>query len=124
MISSLSTEPNPNQALIHSAFRYLVYSHSQLSYVSALGSHREQVQDTQVLDLMRWCKDTLFAVLLQQQPLAEDQVQAKLEEIQQISTQKNLSEDLLLVLKQISLLLETLPELLKLRTALFLQEIK
>ncbi|MNG48872.1 Inner membrane protein YccS [compost metagenome] len=124
MISSLTTEPNPNQALIHSAFRYLVYSHSQLSYVSALGSHREQVQDTQVLDLMRWCKDTLFSVLLQQQPLAEDQVQAKLEEIQQISTQDNLSEDLLLVLKQISLLLETLPELLKLRTALFIQEIK
>ena len=124
MISSLTTEPNPNQALIHSAFRYLVYSHSQLSYVSALGSHREQVQDTQVLDLMRWCKDTLFSVLLQQQPLAEDQVQAKLEEIQQISAQDNLSEDLLLVLKQISLLLETLPELLKLRTALFIQEIK
>ncbi len=102
----------------------MVYSHSQLSYVSALGSHREQVQDTQVLNLMRWCKDTLFSALLQQQPLAEDQVQTKLEEIQQISAQDNLSEDVLLVLKQISLLLETLPELLKLRTALFIQEIK
>ena len=124
MISSLSTEPNPNQALIHSAFRYLVYSHSQLSYVSALGSHREQVQDAQVLDLMLGCKDTLFTVLLQQQPLAKDKIQAKLEEIKQMSTQENLSEDLLLVLKQISLLLETLPELLKLRTELWAQEIK
>lgn len=124
MISSLSTEPNPNQALIHSAFRYLVYSHSQLSYVSALGSHREQVTDAQVLDLMLWCKDTLFAVLLQQQPLAEDKIQDKLQEIKQMSTQENLSEDLLLVLKQISLLLETLPELLKLRTELWAQEIK
>ena len=124
MISSLSTEPNPDQALIHSAFRYLVYSHSQLSYVSALGSHREQVTDAQVLDLMLGCKDTLFAVLLQQQPLAEDKIQAKLEEIKQMSTQENLSEDLLLVLKQISLLLETLPELLKLRTELWAQEIK
>ena len=47
-----------------------------------------------------------------------------IEEIQQISAQDNLSEDVLLVLKQISLLLETLPELLKLRTALFIQEIK
>lgn len=124
MISSLSTEPNPNQVLIHSAFRYLVYSHSQLSYVSALGSHREQVQDTQVLDLMLWCKDTLFAVLLQQQPLDTDKIQDKLQEIKQMSTQENLSEDLLLVLKQISLLLETLPELLNLRTALWAQEIK
>ncbi len=47
MISSLSTEPNPNPELVHHAFRYLVYSHSQLSYISALGSHRELVQDTQ-----------------------------------------------------------------------------
>ncbi|NNG77194.1 TIGR01666 family membrane protein [Acinetobacter sp. ANC 4277] len=124
MISSLSTEPNPDQALIHSAFRYLVYSHSQLSYVSALGSHREQVQDAQVLDLMLWCKDTLFAVLLQQQPLAEDKIQAKLQEIKQMSTQENLSQDLLLVLKQISLLLETLPELLNLHSQLLKQEIK
>lgn len=124
MISSLSTEPNPDQALIHSAFRYLVYSHSQLSYVSALGSHREQVQDVQVLDLMLWCKDTLFAVLLQQQPLAEDKIQAKLQDIKQMSTQENLSQDLLLVLKQISLLLETLPELLNLHSQLLKQEIK
>jgi len=124
MISSLSTEPNPNQALIHSAFRYLVYSHSQLSYVSALGSHREQVQDAQVLDLMLWCKDTLFAVLLQQQPLDSDKIQDKLNQIKQMSGQENLSENLLLVLKQISLLLETLPELLKLRTELWTQEIK
>lgn len=124
MISSLSTEPNPNQELIHSAFRYLVYSHSQLSYVSALGSHREQVTDAQVLDLMLWCKDTLFAVLLQQQPLAEDKIQAKLQEIKQMSTQENLSQDLLLVLKQISLLLETLPELLNLHSQLLKQEIK
>ena len=124
MISSLSTEPNPNQALIHSAFRYLVYSHSQLSYVSALGSHREQVQDAQVLDLMLWCKDTLFAVLLQQQPLDPDKIQDKLNQIKQMNGQENLSENLLLVLKQISLLLETLPELLKLRTELWTQEIK
>ena len=45
MISSLSTEPEPNQELIHYAFRYLVYSHSQLSYISALGHQREQIQD-------------------------------------------------------------------------------
>jgi len=101
-----------------------VYSHSQLSYVSALGSHREQVQDAQVLDLMLWCKDTLFAVLLQQQPLDPGKIQDKLNQIKQMNGQENLSENLLLVLKQISLLLETLPELLQLRTELWTQEIK
>ncbi|OTG80667.1 YccS family putative transporter [Acinetobacter sp. ANC 4648] len=124
MISSLSTEPNPNQDLIHNAFRYLVYSHSQLSYVSALGSHRQQVQDQQVLALMLWCKQMLNDVIVQQHALDNQKIQQKLEEIKQLSTQDQLSDDLLLALKQISLLLETLPELLKLKTALFALEIK
>lgn len=124
MISSLSTEPNPKQDLVHHAFRYLVYSHSQLSYVSALGSHREQVHDQQILDLMLWCKQTLNDVLLNQMPLDEASIQQKLLEISQLSEQENLSDGLLLALKQISLLLETLPELLRLKTTLLELEIK
>lgn len=124
MISSLSTEPNPNQDLIHTAFRYLVYSHSQLSYVSALGTHRTQVNDAQVLELMLWCKATLHHALIQQHPLDELIIQEKLQEIKQFTEQENLSDDLLLALKQISLLLETLPELLKLKMTLLKLEIK
>lgn len=51
-------------------------------------------------------------------------IQAKLQEIKRMSMQENLSEDLLLVLKQMSLLLETLPELLNLHSQLLKQEIK
>lgn len=124
MISSLSTEPNPNQSLIHTAFRYLVYSHSQLSYVSALGSHREQVTDLQVLDLIQWCQATLDNVLIQQQPLDRSMIDEKLAEIDRLSRQHSLSDNLLLALKQISLLLETLPELIQLRSTLLELEIK
>lgn len=124
MISSLSTEPNPNQNLIHNAFRYLVYSHSQLSYVSALGSHREEIHDQQVLELMLWCKQMLRAVLLEQQSVDDHLIQQKLAEIQSLSEHENLSDNLLLTLKQISLLLETLPELLSLKSNLLELEIK
>ena len=124
MISSLSTEPNPKQKLIHTAFRYLVYSHSQLSYVSALGSHREQVTDLQLLDLMHWCQGTLHEVLIQQQPLNRSVIDEKLAEIESLSRQHSLSDNLLLALKQISLLLETLPELIQLRSTLLELEIK
>lgn len=124
MISSLSTEPHPNQDLIHNAFRYLVYSHSQLSYVSALGSHRTQVQDAQILDLMLWCKETLNDVLLNQTPLDQTLITQKLNDIHQLSEQDDLSDNLQLALKQISLLLETLPELVRLKTALLKLEIK
>ena len=124
MISSLSTEPNPNPDLIQTAFRYLVYSHSQLSYISALGSHRVQVQDPQLLNLMQWCQQLLHAVLLEQQNLPQPQIELKLAEIQQLSAQEALSDDLLLALKQISLLLETLPEFLQLRNKLLALDIQ
>lgn len=124
MISSLSAEPQPNPELIQHAFRYLVYSHSQLSYIAALGSHREQIQDPKILELMQWCLQTLNSSLIQQQVLNPQLIQNKLDEIQQISNEAELSEHWQLVLKQMSLLLETLPELLRLKQRLLALEIK
>jgi len=53
----------------------LACSHSQLSYISALGRCREQVQDAQVLDFMLWCRDTLANIVLKQQALPELKIQ-------------------------------------------------
>ena len=92
--------------------------------MSALGSHRTQVQDAQILDLMLWCKETLNDVLLNQTPLDQTLITQKLNDIHQLSEQDNLSDNLQLALKQISLLLETLPELVRLKTALLKLEIK
>lgn len=64
------------------------------------------------MDFMLWCRDTLANVVLKQQ------------EIKMLNVQAYLSSHLQLVLKQISLLLEILPELLQLRTELLRQEIK
>ncbi|MCU4357729.1 YccS family putative transporter [Acinetobacter ursingii] len=124
MISSLSAEPQPNQALIHSAFRYLVYSHSQLSYISALGSHRQKINDQQVMDLLKWCTNTLQQTLLEQKPLPAQDIEQKLSEIRQLSEQNSTSDYFMLILKQMSLLLETLPELLMLQNKLLSMEIK
>lgn len=124
MISSLSTEPNPDPVLIRNAFRYLVYSHSQLSYISALGSHREQVSDPQILQLLSACQQTLTNALSNPENVPQQDIQGQLSEIRQLSQQEHISTHLLLVLKQISLLLETLPELLSLRQQLLAVEIK
>ncbi|KAA8731676.1 TIGR01666 family membrane protein [Acinetobacter qingfengensis] len=124
MISSLSTEPHPDQHLVHNAFRYLVYSHSQLSYISALGSHRQQVTDTKILQLLLWTEQTLNQAMLDERHLSEREIFHQLQEIQQLNSQQQLSEHWQLVLKQISLLLETLPELLRLKQQLLAIEIK
>lgn len=124
MISSLSTEPSPNPELVQTAFRYLVYSHSQLSYISALGSHRTQLQDAKLITLIQRCQHTLNQTLLQQHDLDFEQIQQQLSELQHVETQTNTTSHLALILKQLSLLLETLPELVHLKNQLLALEIK
>ncbi|MCF9034260.1 YccS family putative transporter [Acinetobacter nectaris] len=124
MISSLSTEPNPNKTLIHDAFRYLILSHSQLSYISALGAHRHTVDDENILSLMQWCGQILREVLIEQYPLSQQNIETKILEIEALSSQSNLSAQLQLTLKQISLLIEMLPEISTLKQTLLAQEIK
>lgn len=123
MISSLSAEPNPNPQLIHYAFRYLVYSHSQLSYVAALGSQRQKIDEEQVLQLLLCCQEILSQSVLGQTLPDHTLISQILQEIQDLTAQEQLSEKYTLVLKQISLLLETLPELLMLKDKLLEQEI-
>lgn len=124
MISSLSAEPNPNPELIHYAFRYLVYSHSQLSYVAALGSQRQKIDEEQVLQLLLRCQQILSQSVLGQSLPDNTHIEQTLQEIRGLTTHEQLSEKYTLVLKQISLLLETLPELLMLKDKLLEQEIK
>ncbi|WP_151768231.1 YccS family putative transporter [Acinetobacter oleivorans] len=123
MISSLSAEPNPNPQLIHYAFRYLVYSHSQLSYVAALGSQRQKIDEEQVLQLLLRCQEILSQSVIGQPLPDHTLISQVLIEIQDLTAQEQLSEKYTLVLKQISLLLETLPELLMLKDKLLEQEI-
>lgn len=123
MISSLSAEPNPNPQLIHYAFRYLVYSHSQLSYVAALGSQRQKIDEEQLLQLLLRCQEILSQSVLGQTLPDHTLISQILQEIQDLTAQEQLSEKYTLVLKQISLLLETLPELLMLKDKLLEQEI-
>lgn len=124
MISSLSAEPNPNPELIHYAFRYLVYSHSQLSYVAALGSQRQKIDDQQVLQLLLDCRQILKQSLSEQTSVNFSFLEQTLKQIQILITQEHFSENYTLVLKQMSLLLETLPELLSLKGKLLEHEIK
>ena len=64
------------------------------------------------------------SLLLNQTPLDQTLITQKLNDIHQLSEQDDLSDNLQLALKQISLLLETLPELVRLKTALLKLEIK
>ncbi|ENX38170.1 YccS family putative transporter [Acinetobacter sp. NIPH 2100] len=124
MISSLSTEPQPNQELIQHAFRYLVYSHSQLSYVSGLGHQREKIEDDKILDLLDKIEQLLQQSLVEQAPIQQDHLEHLLTEIEAFNRQEQVSKQHPLLLKQMSLLLETLTELVSLKNKLLSLEIK
>lgn len=124
MISSLSAEPQPNTKLIHYAFRYLVYSHSQLSYVSALGHQRNITQDTTVLRCLDDLQHLLNTSLGQQQSLNVLALEQQLHQIHTLQNGNTVSEQRQLVLKQISLLLETLDEVVVLKNKLLELEVK
>lgn len=124
MISSLSTEPSPDPELVQTAFRYLVYSHSQLSYISALGSHRVQLQNPDVIQLIQNCQQILHTTLIKQQALDLQYIEQQLQTLHQLQSKIDYSDDLSLILKQLSLLLETLPELVRLKDQLLALEIR
>jgi uncharacterized protein (UPF0147 family) len=73
---------------------------------------------------MQWCLQTLQDSLILQHELDQQHIQNKLNELQCMSNDPELPEHWQLVLKQMSLLLETLPELLRLKQRLLALEIK
>lgn len=52
LISTLETEPDYDPIQKEWAFEFLCLSHTFLSYIAALGAHREQIQNVEILDLL------------------------------------------------------------------------
>lgn len=65
----------------------------------------------------------LASILKKQEYIPEQNIQLKLDEISVLNTQEFLSDNLLLILKQMTLLLETLPELIRLQKTLLAMDI-
>ncbi len=95
-----------------------------MSYVAALGSQRQKIEDQQVLQLLLDCQQILNQSLFEQVSVDLNFIEQTLKQIQSLTTHEDFSESYTLVLKQMSLLLETLPELLTLKNKLLEQEIK
>ncbi len=119
VISGMSSEPQPDSELINHSFRFLCLSHSLLSYISALGAHREQLNDAVTLTLLDECLNDLKRTLLNDQHQLIDPkttLKALKQEIENSSPDIGSKEQL--VLQQINLIIEVLPELSRLKQIL------
>ncbi|WON78243.1 YccS family putative transporter [Serratia sp. UGAL515B_01] len=112
VISNMSVDPKVDKAFQDVAFRLLCLNHIFLSYISALGAHRERLKNSAVLNLLN------DAVCFVDDALHYE----KQDQLRITQTLENLSERIKLlvadpeskeqlVLQQIGLVLELLPEL-------------
>lgn len=111
VVSNMTSEKNNDQQTLEAAFRLLCLNHTMLSYISALGAHREKLHDAETLKLLddaACCIDDA----LHHEPADAEKVHRAIEQlmarIEQRTTESDSKEQL--VLQQIGLLLAHMPE--------------
>ncbi|MDE1484434.1 YccS family putative transporter [Xenorhabdus bovienii] len=115
VISNMASEPKNYRVSQEEAFRLLCLNHTMLSYISALGAHRDRLNNQVILDILN---DAIFQVesALQQGRVDDERLQRiserLAESINLVSSDS--SGKIQLVLQQIGLLVELLPEFVSL----------
>lgn len=119
VVSSMATEARRNPALLESAFRLLCLNHSFLSYISALGAHREKLSNPEMLSLL---DDAVCYAdgVLQVDSVSEQRATQLLDDLATRITQFIPAAETKepLVLQQVGLLVALLPELAALKKQL------
>ena len=116
LISSIATDPEFDAIQKQQAFKFLCLNHTLLSYIAALGAHRQALQDTEILNVLdQALSDIQGALLHDERP--ELKAQAAVDTLRQHIQRDEIiiSEAASLVLQQIVLMLNILPELSQLK---------
>jgi len=118
LISTLATEPDFDPVQKSMAFEFLCLNHTLLSYIAALGAHREKISDQEVLQLLDQSLDDIQGALLKDE-VPDLTAQNMLHTIRQRLSQNNEDDQKsLIVLQQLSLMLSILNQLSRLKQSL------
>ncbi len=128
VIANMASEPKNYRLSQDAAFRLLCLNHTMLSYISALGAHREKLNDPAILDILNDAICHVEIALKQGQIDADTQqtmTNDLIERINVVPSDSHYSDNnskAQLVLQQIGLLIALLPELMHLTTQINEQE--
>jgi uncharacterized membrane protein (TIGR01666 family) len=118
LISTLATEPDFDPIRKSQAFEFLCLNHTLLSYIAALGAHREKIQDLEILELLDQALDNIQGSLLRDE-VPDLTVQNMLATIRQRLTANNEEDQKsLIILQQLSLMISILNQLSRLKQSL------
>ncbi|RWR01988.1 membrane protein [[Pantoea] beijingensis] len=116
VVSNMSTETRGDPARLDAAFRLLCLNHSFLSYISALGAHREKITRSEMLALL---DDAVCYAddVLQVDDVTDQQAEHMLDTLTQRMAKLEPSHDTTesLILQQLGLLIALLPEISQLK---------
>ena len=118
LISTLATEPDFDPQQKAQSFEFLCLNHTFLSYIAALGAHRETIQDQEVLALLEHALVDIQGVLLEDKVPNLD-AQNMIQNIRQrLVNNKEEDQTALIILQQLSLMLSILNQLGHLKQSL------
>jgi uncharacterized membrane protein (TIGR01666 family) len=118
LISTIATEPNIDINQKTLAFEFLCLSHTFLSYIAALGAHRAQIQDQEILALLDQALDDIQGALLRDE-VPDLSAQNLMQTIREhLSRDEDNDEKSLIILQQLSLMLSVLTRLSMLKQSL------
>lgn len=112
LVSIMTKEPNIKQHVTEQAFRFLTVNHTLVSYISTLAAHRDKSIDHDVMSLFDDTSVFIINVLHGNQKIDKDL--PLLREVISALVEKEpgyLSDNDILVLQQLLLILDVLPEL-------------
>lgn len=111
LISTLATEPDFDPAQKAQAFEFLCLNHTFISYIAALGAHREKIQDQEVLNLLDKALDDIQGALLRDE-VPDLTATNMLQAIRQRLSQNNDDDQKsLIILQQLSLMFSILDQI-------------
>ena len=118
LISTLATEPNIDPTKKAQAFEFLCLSHTFLSYIAALGAHRERIDEPVILSLLDQALDDIQGALLRDE-VPDLSSQNMLQSIRErLSRNDENDQKSLIILQQLSLILSILTRLSMLKQSL------
>ena len=118
LISTLATEPDFDPTQKSLAFEFLCLNHTFISYIAALGAHREKIDDPQILELMDRAFDNIQGALLRDE-MPDLTAQNMLQTIRQRLSQNNEEDQkALIILQQLSLMFSILNQFSRLKQSL------
>jgi len=118
LISTLATEPDIDPVQKSLAFEFLCLNHTFISYIAALGAHREKIEDQDILNLLDKALENIRGALLRDE-MPDLSAQNMIAHIRQrLAQDQEQDQKSLIILQQLSLMFRILKQLSQLKQSL------